>query len=56
MTNCFDYIIWYVRFVESSNEAEKNNFIRASDENKKAIWGLIDKYIEEENKLIDELV
>ncbi|MGY3267665.1 hypothetical protein ACVWY7_000581 [Bacillus sp. TE9106W] len=56
MMNCFEYIICYVRFVESSNEAEKNNFIRASDENKKVIWDLINKYIEEENKLIDELV
>ncbi|PGE64184.1 hypothetical protein COM65_07085 [Bacillus wiedmannii] len=56
MTNCFDYIILYVRFVESSNEVEKDDCIRASNENKGAIWDLIDKYIEEENKSIEKLM
>lgn len=56
MTNCFDYIIFYVCFVESSNEVEKEKFLKASNENKGAIWDLIDKYIEEENKSIEKLM
>ncbi|MGH0779827.1 hypothetical protein ACQVQ8_22320 [Bacillus cereus] len=54
--NCNEYITWCAHFVDSSNEVEKNNSIRASDKNKKVIWVLIDKYIEEENKSIEKLM
>lgn len=54
--NSNEYIFWWASFLESSNEEEKFNSERASDENMKSIWLLIDKYIEEENKLIEELM
>ncbi|SIR47628.1 hypothetical protein SAMN05878494_3939 [Bacillus cereus] len=54
--NSNKYIFWWASFLESSNKEEKINFERASDKNMKSIWLLIDKYIEEENKLIAELM
>ncbi|OOR22141.1 hypothetical protein [Bacillus cereus] len=54
--NSNKYIILWASFLESSNKEEKINFERASDKNMKSIWLLIDKYIEEENKLIAELM
>ncbi|HDR8185465.1 TPA: hypothetical protein ROY30_003152 [Bacillus cereus] len=54
--NCNEYITWWASFLESSNDEEKSNFERASYKNMKSIWILIDKYIEEENKLIEELM
>ncbi|PEY26272.1 hypothetical protein CN340_15495 [Bacillus anthracis] len=54
--NSNEYIFWWASFLESSNKEEKFNFERASDKNMKSIWLLIDKYIEEENKLIAELM
>ncbi|WP_433948138.1 hypothetical protein [Bacillus tropicus] len=54
--NSNEYIFWWASFLESSNKEEKFNFERASDKNMKSIWLLIDKYIEEEHKLIAELM
>ncbi|PEK63850.1 hypothetical protein [Bacillus wiedmannii] len=54
--NCNEYITWWASFLESSNDEEKSNLERASYKNMKSIWILIDKYIEEENKLIEELM
>ncbi|MED0951985.1 MULTISPECIES: hypothetical protein [Bacillus cereus group] len=65
INNCFakdlrensnEYIFLWASFLESSNNEEKLNFERASYKNMKSIWILIDKYIEEENKLIEELM
>ncbi|PGU46921.1 hypothetical protein [Bacillus cereus] len=65
INNCFakdlrknsnEYIFLWASFLESSNDEEKLNFEKASYKNMKSIWILIDKYIEEENKLIEELM
>ncbi|PFU28626.1 hypothetical protein [Bacillus cereus] len=55
-SDCNKYIFLCASFVESSNDKEKLNFERASHKNMKSIWLLIDKYIEEETKLIEELI
>ncbi|PFV71944.1 hypothetical protein COL05_26890 [Bacillus sp. AFS059628] len=54
--NCNEYITWCASFLETSNEAEKTYYQNISYRNQRSIWGLIDKYIEEENKLIEELM
>ncbi|PFY83992.1 hypothetical protein [Bacillus toyonensis] len=55
-SECNEYIFLCASFVDSSNETEKLNFQGNSATNQRSIMVLIDKYIEEENKLIDELV
>ncbi|MFP3378169.1 hypothetical protein SB767_17370 [Bacillus sp. SIMBA_069] len=53
---CNLYITWCADFVDSSKEEEKNNCKNASNQERKHIWVLIDKYIEEENKSIEKLM
>lgn len=54
--NCNEYITWWASILDSSNDEEKLNFERESYKNMRSIWVLIDKYIEEENKLIEALM
>ncbi|PEM62172.1 hypothetical protein [Bacillus toyonensis] len=54
--NCNEYVTWCADFLSTSDEKEKSHYQRASEQNKKVIWVLIDKYIEEENKLIEGLM
>ncbi|MFJ7818997.1 hypothetical protein ACIQYX_24605 [Bacillus toyonensis] len=54
--NCNEYVTWCADFLSTSDEKKKSHYQRASEQNKKVIWALIDKYIEEENKLIEGLM
>ncbi|KAA6454400.1 hypothetical protein [Bacillus cereus] len=54
--NCNTYITWCADFLSTSDEEKKIHYQRASEKNKQIIWVLIDKYIEEENKLIEGLM
>lgn len=54
--NCNEYVTWCADFLSTSDEKKKSHYQRVSEKNKKVIWVLIDKYIEEENKLIEELL
>ncbi|MBJ7962184.1 hypothetical protein [Bacillus cereus] len=54
--NCNGYIIWCADFLSAADEEKKLHYQRASEKNKQIIWVLIDKYIEEENKLIEGLM
>ncbi|MGR2745586.1 hypothetical protein [Bacillus sp. N6] len=54
--NCNGYITWCADFLSTSDEEKKMHYQRASEQNKKYIWVLIDKYIEEENILIEGLM
>ncbi|MDM5285796.1 hypothetical protein [Peribacillus frigoritolerans] len=54
--NSNEYIFLCASFLDSSDEAERLNFQKVSYKDQRSIWILIDKYIEEENKLIEELM
>jgi uncharacterized LabA/DUF88 family protein len=54
--NCNGYITWCTDFLSTADKEKKLHYQRASEKNKQIIWVLIDKYIETENKLIEELM
>ncbi|MFY4685304.1 hypothetical protein [Bacillus anthracis] len=54
--NCIEYITWCASFLEASDEKVKSNYLGASYKSQLSIWNLVNKYRENDNKLIEELM
>jgi len=55
-SNCNLLATWIASIVENPKSEYKDSFLEAADANRKEIWLLIDKYIEEEEKLTKEIM
>jgi len=54
--SCNKYIFWCASSLESNDIEERSKYLFSADDSAKGIWLLIDKYIEEEEKLKYKLI
>lgn len=54
--NCNSLASWIASALEEANENNTVSYLEGAENNRKHIWVLIDKYIEEEEKIIKSIV